>query len=280
MANTTPSGNNWGAYIKMTVAIGIAVPEGILIAGDSRTTYGNSRGWPKIASDYTEKVYQITEKVGAATFGWAFLNQKNIRSLIEEFKDSLAPGATIEEVLIPFVDFFESQYEQHIQADYDKPVQEGTTAFGFIVGGYDKDKVGRMYVCHIPGKIIHDKSTTSSPGATWQGQIDIISRLIKGCDPRLNRSNLPEELKKDLDAGEYIIYFNRMNLQDAIDFAIFAVRTTIEMQRFSDGIFAVPGDLAGVGGFIDVCLITGKEFRWVQKKELRGEVPSWVQYVR
>lgn len=264
----------------MTVAIGIAIPEGLIIAGDSRTTYGNSRGWPKISSDYAEKVYQITSKVGAAAFGWAFLNQKNIRSVIEDFKDSLSTNATIEEVLPTFVDFFEKQYEKHIQAGYDKPVQKNATAFGFIIGGYDKDKVGKLYACLFPGKEIQDKATTSLPGATWQGQIDIITRLIKGWDPRLNRSKLTPDLQKELDGEEYIIYFNRMNLQDAIDFSIFLVRTTIEMQRFSDGIFDVPGDLAGVGGFIDVCLITSKEFKWVQKKEFRGEVPSWVQYVK
>ncbi|EMT38195.1 hypothetical protein TthWC1_2290 [Thermoanaerobacter thermohydrosulfuricus WC1] len=43
----------------MTVAIGVIVSEGIILAGDSRTIYANSRGWLKIASDYTELAFLL-----------------------------------------------------------------------------------------------------------------------------------------------------------------------------------------------------------------------------
>jgi hypothetical protein len=264
----------------MTVTIGIAVPEGIIIAGDSRTTYVNARGWPKISSDYTQKVYQITSKVGAGTFGWAILNGNNINSLVEEFKDHQKNEANINEVLPAFIDYFEDQYNKHIAAGFDQPVSPNSSAFGFILAGYDDKKVGKVFVCHFPGKIMRELSSTSSPGATWQGQTDIISRIIKGFDPRLDLSLFPQELRDNLSKGEYVIYFNRMNLQDAVDFSVFLVRTTIDMQRFSDGIISVPGDIAGVGGFIDVLLITNKETKWIQKKELRGEVPSWISTIR
>jgi len=42
------------------------------------------------------------------------------------------------------------------------------------------------------------------------------------------------------------------------------------MQRFSDGINADPGDMPGVGGPIDVAVITpDKGFMWINKKKLK-----------
>ena len=55
-----------------------------------------------------------------------------------------------------------------------------------------------------------------------------------------------------------------MNVQDAIDFAIYAVRTTIDTMRFE----ARPKN---VGGPIDVLLITAQGSRWIQRKELHGQ---------
>ena len=56
-----------------------------------------------------------------------------------------------------------------------------------------------------------------------------------------------------------------MTLQDAIDFSIYAIRTTIDTMRFQ----ARPKT---VGGPIDVLLLTPKEVKWIQSKELHGEM--------
>jgi len=55
-----------------------------------------------------------------------------------------------------------------------------------------------------------------------------------------------------------------MPLQDAVDFSIFAIRTTIDAIRFQ----ARPKN---VGGPIDVLVITPDGAEWIQRKELRGE---------
>jgi hypothetical protein len=45
-----------------------------------------------------------------------------------------------------------------------------------------------------------------------------------------------------------------------------------EMQRFSDGIVANPGDMPGVGGPVDVAVITADQgFIWVSRKKLKIE---------
>jgi len=44
------------------------------------------------------------------------------------------------------------------------------------------------------------------------------------------------------------------------------------MQRFSDGIIANLGDMSGVGGLVDVAIITADQgFVWVNRKKLKIE---------
>jgi hypothetical protein len=58
-----------------------------------------------------------------------------------------------------------------------------------------------------------------------------------------------------------------MTLQDAIDFATLMIQTTSAIQRFSDGINADPGDMPGVGGPINVAVITPDQgFVWGKRR--------------
>jgi len=59
------------------------------------------------------------------------------------------------------------------------------------------------------------------------------------------------------------IIWDAMSVQDAIDFAIYAVRTTIDTIRFQ----ARP---KSVGGPIDVLLLTPEKAHWIQRKQFRG----------
>jgi hypothetical protein len=52
-------------------------------------------------------------------------------------------------------------------------------------------------------------------------------------------------------------------MQDAVDFASFLIRTTIDMQRFSDGTRADPGDLPGCGGPVRILAVTREALQWV-----------------
>jgi len=90
------------------------------------------------------------------------------------------------------------------------------------------------------------------------------------------------EFTRELSKLNYVLMTPAMTLQDAIDFSTFLIRTTIDMQRFSDGIGLDPGEVAGTGGPIDICVIRPFEgFSWVQKKELAGDNPTeWTRIQR
>jgi len=109
----------------------------------------------------------------------------------------------------------------------------------------------------------------------------VVSRIVLGFDGRINNlkfvneaiQNLgQEEIRKQLGGLQYAIQWGTMTLQDAIDFCTLMVQTTSAIQRFSDGIIANPGDMPGVGGPVDVAVITPDQgFLWVSRKKLKIE---------
>lgn len=159
----------------------------------------------------------------------------------------------------------------------------GVDQLQFILAGYDQNNTHSVYTVYIPGEIPEagrdSKIRGKEFGANWIGQIDVVSRIVLGFDIRIG--NLPlvqkaakesgqESVQQQLRSLEYVIQWGTMTLQDAIDFCKLAIDTTTAIQRFSDGIQADPGDMPGVGGPIDMAVITPKKgFVWVNKKNLR-----------
>ncbi len=156
-------------------------------------------------------------------------------------------------------------------------------SINFLVAGYNKDSSYEVYVGCIPGEI--DKKRDSKEknkeyGASWVGQADVVSRIVLGWDGRIGNIKFvneaiqkygQEEINNQLRNLEYVIQWGTMSLQDAIDFCALMIQTTSAIQRFSDGIAADPGDMPGVGGAVDVAVITpDKGFVWINKKKLKA----------
>jgi len=146
----------------------------------------------------------------------------------------------------------------------------------FLVAGFNEDKSHEVYVCYLPGDIQKKRSSNEKGkeyGASWLGQTDLVSRIILGFDPRIG--NLPSFKKLGQNIGnelrnlEYSIQWGTMTLQDGVDFSDLMIKTTTALQRFSDGIAAEPGDMPGVGGDVDIAVITKKGgFVWINKKSI------------
>jgi len=160
----------------------------------------------------------------------------------------------------------------------------GIDAINFLVAGYNKDNSHESYIVRIPGEVEKkrdSKERGKEYGASWIGQIGVLSRIILGFDGRINNIKFvqeavkihgQEEVNKGLRNLEYLIQWGTMTLQDAIDFCVLAIKTTSAIQRFSDGIAADPGEMPGVGGAVDVAVITpDKGFIWINKKKLKVE---------
>jgi hypothetical protein len=260
----------------MTIAASVWVPEGIVFASESRQVYENEKHSYRIASDNAQKVFDLSSRTGGVTYGRAFIDKKSIISLIEEFKASAKAArkdldqTPLQEIVNSLGSFLDKVW--HGQTT--ERSGEESPELGLIIGGYEGG-TSRIFECSIPGPSIIEIGTSQKPGAAWRGQTDVVTRLILGFDPRINKLSwfLPNHVD-ELEKLNYVIRFDAMTLQDAIDFAIFLIRTTIDMQRFSDGIVLDPGDIPGTGGSIDISIVRPNEgFSWVQKKELKGETP-------
>jgi 20S proteasome alpha/beta subunit len=157
----------------------------------------------------------------------------------------------------------------------------GVDRIDVMVAGFNHDGSHQVFVCNVPGEVSKKRDSKEKGkefGASWIGQIDVTSRIVLGWDGRMlilpfvqeAIKNLgEEEVVKQLRGLEYQISWGTMTLQDAIDFCSLAIRTTSAIQRFSDGIVMDPGDIPGVGGEIDIAVITrDKGFIWVKKKNI------------
>lgn len=157
----------------------------------------------------------------------------------------------------------------------------GIDKIDIIVAGFNHDGSHQVFVCNIPGEISKNRDSKEKGkefGASWIGQIDVTSRIVLGWDGRILALPFIQEAVKNLGEDkvvqqlrglEYQISWGTMTLQDAIDFCTLIIKTTGAIQRFSDGIKMDPGATPGVGGDIDVAVITrDKGFVWIKKKNI------------
>lgn len=101
-------------------------------------------------------------------------------------------------------------------------------------------------------------NTGSNQGVSWGGEGDILSRIIKPAFSQDSQGNYQPY-------PNHQIPYQFFTLQDAIDFSVYAIRTTTDTIRFQPR-------AKTVGGPIDVLVIKPDEVKWVQKKELKVRI--------
>jgi hypothetical protein len=244
----------------MSFVIAVYVPEGIVMASDSRqsvTIEGrNPDGKPfkveTVNSDAIIKTFLLEKhQVGISNFGQDLLGGIPIAGHIKRFiEEELTLKDDVTTVPKKLVEYFRKSFPE---ADA-----------GFHVAGYRKEgkvSIPHIYSCHVARNVLERRNTkpdgSITYGATWSGQGDILSSIL-----------IPVTVKDDKGNDKVIrspapIIWDAMSLQDAIDFSIYAIRTTIDTMRFQ----ARPKN---VGGPIDVLVLTPEEARWIQRKQLSG----------
>src|ERR1043166_7541868 len=216
---------------------------------------------------------EIAEKL-SKNLGDIFISREvdNLKSQVEEHIKSL--GAT--ELNFSVADGNLLPYSYKDKDGQAKSDTGSVETIHMIVAGIDKDKVGKAYSLTIPTGVIRERDTNTC-GALWVGQTDVLARIVKGFAPEIgNIDFVKEALSKDnkgisdqLNKLEYIINWATITIQDAIDFCVLMTRTTENIQRFSDGTYLQPGGTTGVGGEIDIAIITPEHgFKWLKRKTL------------
>ena len=265
----------------MTLVLAVACGDGLVIAGDSRTSSPASAGPARVLSDRTHKVFALGQ-VAVATYGLALVLKRNIASHLAELTAGAPSSPTPSEVVGLLDAHFRPLVQEHLtRAGANRP----SDALGFLVAGYEGG-VGSVHEVVLPsGENRVVASTASEPpgGAAWRGQTDVVERLITGVDrrrltriaQRAGKEGPLEDLDEALRGLGYLIRFDAMNLQDAVDYAVLAIRTTVEVQRLTDGTVAAPGAWPGVGGPIEVATVTSPDgLRWVARSDVTLPAPE------
>jgi 20S proteasome alpha/beta subunit len=222
--------------------------------------------------EVTEKLYELFNN----KYKW----KEQLEQLKQNFKSDLkAKGCNLKEL---------KQENNILKFRFKNPqgnIEENIVALDIIeilVAGYNKNSSHNVYSFSIPGeiKLLRDSNQKNNEyGSSWLGQVDVVSRIILGYDGRIVNvpfvkdaiiTNGNELIFKQLQGLQYSIQWGIMTLQDAMDYSKLMIQTTSAIQRFSDGINADPGDMPGVGGPIDMAVITpDKGFVWINKKKLK-----------
>src|SRR3990172_543892 len=234
----------------MSLVVTVYVPSGIVMAADSRMTVLRSEereeGEQKmrlqqqlVLSDNAYRVVELRSVgVGVSLYDAGVINNQPVDSHVHRFE---------EEAVTP---------EDDVRSVSEKLLQYLQTTFpnvnvGFHIAGYRTEgKASTPYV--LVGHTVREQEIRRV-NATEDGNVQYgISRA--GDTLVVNRLIDPKHLP----------LFPAMPLQDAVDYAVHLIRTTIDTMRFEPR-------FPSVGGPIDVLVVTPDGMRWVQRKELRGD---------
>lgn len=265
----------------MSLAIITKVPEGIVLAAESRVSYDipyGDNGSRLVTFDNATKVLEMDgyNRFGAVTFGVANIGDRTAHSFLPEFiahlkKDKQKKNLTVEQFSKELSNFFSAKWKEAMADDF--PSGEN---MHFVVSGFDKDNpYAKVYQFAIPET---PKPTPVSGmegfNIIWGGQTDIVERIFKGFDASVlnwvdQNIELTDEqsdgLVKAIQDSQLPVVCGALALQDAINLCITLIRTTIDIQSLAAGI-------RGVGGPIDVAIITKDDgFKFIQRKALKGE---------
>ena len=261
----------------MSLGVIVKAPEGLVLAAESRLTItmnGPNGSILPVYFDNALKLFSFQEfnNIGVVTWGQALIGRRSAQNLLPEFEAEIQgkSGLSVSDFAKRLGDFFTARWEKSGEAFQGVPMT-------FAVGGFDKqDPYGKVYVLDVPNKPNPEERNSNEFGYTLGGQQELIGRIIRGYDPSIlslvaQKFSLDEnaiaELQNELTPFQIPIPIDSMPLQDCVNFAIFLIRTTIDVQSLYLGI-------RGCGGPIDVATITQAEgLHYVQKKQIIGEAP-------
>lgn len=256
----------------MSLVVSLRVPDGIILAADRLMTF-QTQAVPKEefvrcpsceakiphslispppsflapGSSNVQKLFCIKKRnIGVAVFGMPFLTSRSIESHLRDVEKKIFENETVERVATKVEEYFLTELNKEVGNLENIP--ERQFPIGFQLAGYDEQeiKIGKTFSIEIGRTSRVEPLHAKGYGCSISGDQRVILKLWKE-DP-----NIPLPMPP----------FPLLPLQDAIDYALFLIDTTIKFQKFAP---MTPT----CGGNIDVAVITHHSgFQWIKKKEL------------
>lgn len=239
----------------MSLIITVYVREGIVMAADSRLTLNIPRVLPDgtqrllsiTSSDSAKKLFLAPNNVGIATCGVADIGGVPVAGFVESFvveklkEQSYSPVETAHEL---------NTYFRALS------VRPGTLfqVTGYITGQNGLEQV--VLQVDPSANSVEQTNKGYGQGAFWNGEIDVLQRLYNDV---LLVQPAPQA---PIPLPAFGIPFEFFTLQDAIDFAVHGIRSTIDSLRFQQR-------EKTVGGAIDVLVIQPDSSAWISRKQIQ-----------
>ena len=249
----------------MSLIITIFTDDGVVMACDSRQSISFAKkennkevNYKLPLSDNTNKLFLCPNGSGIAVCGATDYQDISISLLLKRFFDTKVNSDTpVSELPKLLIDFFKDKKEDGKSTIFHIAGYE-------IVNGISEQKVYKVIINKADDITICVER--GQRHIFFDGDASVILKLLK---PQIIQTKYIDEIQLSAECenlgyilleGSSILY-NRMNLQDAIDFAKFLIQTSISFQSFN----IAPKT---VGGPIDILVIESQESKWIQQKEL------------
>lgn len=230
----------------MSLIVTVKSAEGIVMAADSRVSMqirkeddlGGVAGI-RHYSDHFSKLFLTPNGMGLSFCGEMAIEKGNLNVFVERFLKEKITASTPVTAVAPLL----IEYIRRL------PKIPATI---FHLCGYD-EKNSEAVPCFwrvIPQKGVIEE--IKEKPLVWDGEGDVLARLLSPVSIRSPHGEM-------LPLPDYPIALNLFTLQDAVDFADYAIRTTEESMHFQ----LRPKT---VGGPRDILVLQPEESFWVRKK--------------
>ena len=267
----------------MTIIASVKVRDGLVLATDSMTTIQatiDKAGRKAVIKTYSnaKKLFHIGDApIGAMIYGIGNIGQRSIEGLMFDFSVKELSVLTqqkkenVQGVAKALFGYFNTLYQTEFT---NIPLEQKIRDFrlGIFVAGCSK---GKPFVEEWEFLLPRDDKvkqvrSDAAFGASWRGVDLPFTRLLKGFDPR-SRQKLREHGISDKIIGEALqswkanIAYDGMPVQDAINLAVFIVKTTIGLVSFEIG-------APSCGGPLQVAsILPDGTFKWIAQPQLSIE---------
>ena len=231
----------------MSLIVTLHVQEGFVLAADSRVSMHLGKKAENTVltgirhySDNFQKVFELPNHGGISFCGEMATEQGGLHFLLGEFiRREISAATPLTNVPQLLLNYFQSL-----------PTVPATI---FHVCGYGGETGGGLFYRVIPKRMLIED--LAERALIWDGEGDILARILS-----------PVEIKASSEQGkalpDYPVPLNLFTLQDAVDFADYAVKMTAETMKFQ----LRPKT---VGGAVDILVLQPGESRWLRKKTLK-----------
>lgn len=262
---------------------------------------------PIFTKDFEEKLFEFDHYTALTTTGEAYVNNKNIADIIEEFRTSNLQliddlQIPIEEKINVFIGFINEQIKEHLN-------KYGSLGYlVFIISHYTpsthKTVIFKCTIYPVDGSTLATEGynyVVLSTEQDWakvvcDGQNKISEKVLMGIgkdlfnifptfvENILNKLNLPdntipENFVENLKSDPYfehlfyddvaILSLNNLSLQQAVDLASLLMRLEVDFQKYTNNI-------PTVGGVIKLAVIDKDGFRFLSGDKV--EAPKHINY--